>query len=36
MATEKTRDVDMTKGPFLKKIILFAIPLILTGVLQQL
>lgn len=26
----------MTQGPFLKKIILFAIPLILTGVLQQL
>ncbi len=36
MATKKTRNVDMTKGPFLKKIILFAIPLIFTGVLQQL
>ena len=36
MATEKTRSVDMTQGPFLKKIIFFAIPLILTGVLQQL
>ena len=28
--------VDFTKGPFLKKIIVFAIPLILTGVLQSL
>lgn len=36
MATEKMRSADMTQGPFLKKIILFAIPLILTGVLQQL
>ena len=27
---------DFTKGPFLKKIIVFAIPLILTGVLQSL
>ncbi len=36
MATVKKRDVDMTQGPFLKKIILFAIPLIFTGVLQQL
>ena len=26
--------VDMTEGPFLKKMIIFAIPLILTGVLQ--
>lgn len=36
MTAKKKRDVDMTKGPFLKKIILFAIPLICTGVLQQL
>ncbi len=36
MATAKTRNADMTQGPFLKKIILFAIPLICTGVLQQL
>jgi len=36
MATEKTRNADLTQGPFLKKIIFFAIPLILTGVLQQL
>lgn len=31
---EKT-PVDMTEGPFLKKMILFAIPLILTGLLQS-
>ncbi len=30
------KEMDMTQGPFLKKIILFAIPLVLTGVLQQL
>ena len=35
MATAKMRNMDMTKGPFLKKIIWFAIPLILTGVLHQ-
>ncbi len=32
---EKKR-VDMTEGPFLKKMIIFAIPLILTGLLQSL
>lgn len=36
MQKMEKRRVDMTQGPFLKKIILFAIPLILTGVLQQL
>ena len=29
------RTVDMTEGPFLKKMILFAIPLIITGLLQS-
>ncbi len=29
-----SKSVDMTNGPFLKKIIMFAIPLMLTGVLQ--
>ena len=33
--TQKIK-VDMTEGPFLKKMILFAIPLILTGLLQSL
>ena len=31
----KQKEMDMTKGPFLKNIIVFAIPLILTGILQQ-
>ena len=30
------KTVDMTEGPFLKKMILFAIPIIITGVLQNL
>ena len=30
----KNKNADMTEGPFLKKMILFAIPLILTGFLQ--
>ncbi len=29
-----SKSIDMTNGPFLKKIIMFAIPLMLTGVLQ--
>ena len=32
----KQREVNMTEGPFLKKILLFVIPLILTGFLQSL
>ncbi len=36
MQASKTKEFDATKGPLLKKIILFAIPIILTGVLQQL
>ena len=35
-ASTNKRTADMTTGPFLKKIILFAIPLICTGLLQQL
>ena len=35
MSASKTKDLNITEGPLLKKIILFAIPLILTGVLQQ-
>lgn len=31
----KKEIVDMTKGPFFKKILIFAIPVILTGFLQQ-
>ena len=30
------KTVDMTEGPFLKKMILFAIPIIITGILQNL
>lgn len=29
------KTVDMTEGPFLKKMIMFAIPLVLTGILQS-
>lgn len=32
----KTKTIDMTNGPFTKKIIRFALPLILTGILQLL
>ena len=32
----KPKEIDMTEGPFLKKIIVFLIPLLLTGVLQTL
>ena len=35
MAT-KRRELNMTEGPFLKKIVLFLIPLVLTGLLQTL
>ena len=35
MSVSRTKDLNITEGPLLKKIILFAIPLILTGVLQQ-
>lgn len=35
MAT-KRREINMTEGPFLKKIVLFIIPLMLTGILQTL
>ncbi len=31
---EKRYSLDMTKGPFLKKILIFALPLMLTGLLQ--
>lgn len=31
---EKRYSLDMTKGPFLKKILIFSIPLMLTGLLQ--
>ena len=34
--TEKKREVNMTEGPFFKKILVFVIPLILTGFLQSL
>ena len=33
---KKKRAVNMTEGPFLKKIIVFVIPLVLTGLLQSL
>lgn len=33
--TEKSKTVDMTEGPFLKKMIFFAIPLVLSGLLQS-
>lgn len=37
MKKQKKREIlDMTKGPFLKKIVFFALPLILTGLLQLL
>ncbi len=36
MVSQKTKNLDITEGSLLKKIILFAIPLIFTGVLQQL
>ena len=32
----KTYEMDMTSGPLLKKIILFTIPILLSGVLQLL
>ena len=32
---QKKRSVNMTEGPFLKKIIVFVIPLVLTGLLQS-
>ena len=35
MSASRTKDLNITEGPLLKKIILFAIPLILTGLLQQ-
>ncbi len=35
MSASKTKDLNITEGPLLKKIIIFAIPLILTGLLQQ-
>ncbi len=35
MSASRTKDLNLTEGPLLKKIILFAIPLILTGLLQQ-
>lgn len=34
--TAKSRDVDMLHGPLLKKILLFALPLAVSGILQQL
>jgi len=36
MSASRTKDLNITEGPLLKKIIVFAIPLILTGLLQQL
>jgi Na+-driven multidrug efflux pump len=30
------KTVDMTEGPFLKKMVAFAIPLIVSGILQSL
>ena len=33
---KKRQELNMTEGPFLKKIILFLIPLVLTGILQTL
>lgn len=35
MSASKTKDLNITEGSLLKKIIIFAIPLILTGLLQQ-
>ena len=32
----RKKNVDMTEGPFLKKMVFFAIPLIITGILQSL
>ncbi len=36
LALKQKKKVDMTEGPFLKKMIFFAIPLIFTGLLQSL
>ena len=36
MAVSRTKDLNITEGSLIKKIIIFAIPLILTGLLQQL
>ena len=33
---KRSYEMDMTEGPFFKKIVLFCIPLMLTGILQLL
>ena len=35
-AKKRSREVDMLHGPLLKKIVLFALPILATGILQQL